>query len=73
MVGLANGPLIENPVMRHPAVLAKMVATIDHISGGRAGFNLVTTSNPDAALNFGMDGFTHHIEDILFGGEIFIQ
>ncbi|MBV9583274.1 MAG: NtaA/DmoA family FMN-dependent monooxygenase, partial [Alphaproteobacteria bacterium] len=29
------------------------------ISGGRAGWNLVTTSNPDAALNFGL---TEHME-----------
>ena len=29
------------------------------MSGGRAGWNLVTTSNPDAALNFGM---TEHME-----------
>ena len=32
------------------------------ISGGRAGWNLVTTSNPDAALNFGMDEQMEHAE-----------
>lgn len=30
----------------HPAAAAKMVATIDEISGGRAGVNLVAGSNP---------------------------
>lgn len=30
----------------HPAVAAKMVATIDEISGGRVGVNLVAGSNP---------------------------
>src|SRR5215813_6129812 len=30
----------------HPAVAAKMIATIDEISGGRAGVNLVAGSNP---------------------------
>src|SRR6202011_4823089 len=34
-------------------MLARRFASLDHISGGRAGWNLVTTSNPDAALNFG--------------------
>src|SRR6202023_1867005 len=34
-------------------------ASLDHISGGRAGWNLVTTSNPDSALNFGL---TEHME-----------
>jgi len=40
-------------------VIARRFASLDHISGGRAGWNLVTTSNPDAALNFGM---TEHME-----------
>jgi pyrimidine oxygenase len=30
----------------HPAVAAKMVATLDELSGGRAGVNLVAGSNP---------------------------
>ena len=29
------GPLIENPVMRHPAVLASSIATVDGVAGGR--------------------------------------
>src|SRR5262252_11167379 len=33
--------------------IARRFASLDHISAGRAGWNLVTTSNPDAALNFG--------------------
>jgi hypothetical protein len=33
--------------------IARRFASLDHISGCRAGWNLVTTSNPDAALNFG--------------------
>src|SRR5262249_60775173 len=32
----------------HPAVAAKMIATIDEISNGRAGINLVAGSNPIA-------------------------
>ena len=30
----------------HPAVVAKMVATLDQVSGGRVGLNLVSGSNP---------------------------
>ena len=36
-----------------PYMIARRFASLDHISGGRAGWNIVTTSNPDAALNFG--------------------
>ena len=42
-----------------PYHIARRFASLDHISGGRAGWNIVTTSNPDAALNFGM---TEHVE-----------
>ncbi|WP_241665589.1 LLM class flavin-dependent oxidoreductase [Teichococcus oryzae] len=35
-----------------PFHVARRFASLDHISGGRAGWNLVTTSNPDDALNF---------------------
>jgi FMN-dependent oxidoreductase (nitrilotriacetate monooxygenase family) len=42
-----------------PYMIARRFASLDHISGGRAGWNLVTTSNPDAALNFGL---TEHME-----------
>ena len=42
-----------------PYLVARRFASLDHISGGRAGWNLVTTSNPDSALNFGL---TEHME-----------
>ena len=42
-----------------PYHIARRFASLDHISGGRAGWNIVTTSNPDAALNFGL---TEHME-----------
>ena len=43
-----------------PYNVARMFASIDHISGGRAAWNVVTTSNRKAALNFSMDEhFTH--------------
>src|SRR6266536_4091971 len=42
--------------------IARRFASLDHLSDGRAGWNLVTTSNPDAALNFGMDEQMEHSE-----------
>ncbi len=36
-----------------PWHVARRFASLDHLSGGRAGWNIVTTANPDAALNFG--------------------
>ena len=37
-------------------------ASLDHISGGRAGWNVVTTANPDAAMNFGLEEHVEHGE-----------
>ena len=45
-----------------PYTIARRFASLDHISGGRAAWNLVTTSNPDAALNFGMEDHMEHGE-----------
>ena len=45
-----------------PYLIARRFASLDHISGGQAGWNLVTTSNPDAALNFGMTEHMEHSE-----------
>ncbi|HEX9466390.1 MAG TPA: LLM class flavin-dependent oxidoreductase [Alphaproteobacteria bacterium] len=45
-----------------PYHVARRFASLDHLSGGRAGWNIVTTSNPDAALNFGLDEHVEHDE-----------
>ena len=45
-----------------PYHIARRFASLDHISGGRAGWNIVTTSNPDSALNFGMTDHVEHDE-----------
>jgi FMN-dependent oxidoreductase (nitrilotriacetate monooxygenase family) len=45
-----------------PYHVARRFASLDHISDGRAGWNIVTTSNPDAALNFGLDDHMEHDE-----------
>ena len=51
--------------------IARRFASLDHISEGRAGWNLVTTSNPDAALNFGMDEQMEHAERYARAREFF--
>ena len=35
-----------------PYAIAERFAALDHITGGRAGWNIITTANDDAALNF---------------------
>ena len=45
-----------------PYHVARRFASLDHISNGRAGWNVVTTANPDAALNFGLIGHVEHDE-----------
>lgn len=45
-----------------PYHIARRFASLDHISDGRAAWNIVTTSNPDAALNFGLQDHMEHDE-----------
>src|SRR5689334_678150 len=42
-----------------PYHVARKFASLDHLSGGRAGWNVVTSGNPDESMNFGLD---HHLE-----------
>ncbi|ODR26466.1 LLM class flavin-dependent oxidoreductase [Mycolicibacterium porcinum] len=43
-----------------PYNLARRFASLDHVSGGRAGWNIVTTATVDAARNFGLDDLPDH-------------
>jgi FMN-dependent oxidoreductase (nitrilotriacetate monooxygenase family) len=43
-----------------PFNVARMFGSIDHISGGRAAWNVVTSSNARAALNFNLDEHIEH-------------
>lgn len=45
-----------------PYNLARLFGSLDHISGGRAGWNVVTTGNHSAAANFGLDAHPDHAE-----------
>ena len=43
-----------------PYHIARRFASIDHISNGRAGWNLVTSQNQEEAFNFGLDKHVDH-------------
>ncbi|MFG3556870.1 LLM class flavin-dependent oxidoreductase [Micromonospora sp. NPDC047557] len=43
-----------------PFNLARRFASLDHISGGRAGWNIVTTAGEQAARNFNLDRLPSH-------------
>jgi len=45
-----------------PYNLARTVASLDHISGGRAAWNIVTGSNKDDALQFNRESHVPHAE-----------
>jgi FMN-dependent oxidoreductase (nitrilotriacetate monooxygenase family) len=45
-----------------PFHVARRFSSLDHISGGRAGWNVVTTANPDASKNFGREDHMEHDE-----------
>ncbi|WP_431957962.1 LLM class flavin-dependent oxidoreductase [Nocardia lijiangensis] len=45
-----------------PYNLARLFSSLDHISGGRAGWNIVTTGTDVAAANFGLDRHPDHAE-----------
>ena len=45
-----------------PWDLARRFATLDHLSGGRAGWNIVTTTTPLVAANFGEDAHPEHAD-----------
>jgi len=44
----------------HPYLTARIVGTLDQVSGGRAGWNMVTGSSDFSAQNFGMDKLPPH-------------
>lgn len=45
-----------------PYLLARAFASLDHISGGRAGWNIVTSGRADEAANFGLDEVPDHAD-----------
>lgn len=45
-----------------PYHVARKFASLDHLSGGRAGWNVVTSGNPHEAMNFGREEHVEHDE-----------
>ncbi len=43
-----------------PYLLARLMGSLDQVSSGRAGWNMVTGSSDYAARNFGLDGLPEH-------------
>jgi FMN-dependent oxidoreductase (nitrilotriacetate monooxygenase family) len=52
-----------------PYAVARRVATLDHLSGGRAGWNVVTSTSQNEARNFGRDKHFAHDERYARAGE----
>jgi FMN-dependent oxidoreductase (nitrilotriacetate monooxygenase family) len=44
----------------HPYLTARIVGSLDQVSGGRAGWNMVTGSSDFSAMNFGLDKLPEH-------------
>lgn len=55
--GVTASTTYENPYM-----LARRFSTVDHLSGGRVGWNIVTSYLDSAARNFGLDTQVEHDE-----------
>jgi FMN-dependent oxidoreductase (nitrilotriacetate monooxygenase family) len=61
-----------NATFHEPYELARQLATLDHLSGGRAAWNVVTSSGPFFGENFRRGGFLDHDLRYARAGE-FIQ
>jgi long-chain alkane monooxygenase len=44
----------------HPFAHARRLSTLDHLTGGRIAWNIVTSYLPSAARNFGLDAMVRH-------------
>jgi len=53
----------------HPFSFARRVSTLDHLSGGRIGWNIVTSVSHNAAQNFGFDRIVPHDERYAWAAE----
>ena len=54
-----------------PYHIARKFASLDHISGGRAGWNVVTSGNPHEAMNFGLEEHVAHAARYRRAREVF--
>jgi FMN-dependent oxidoreductase (nitrilotriacetate monooxygenase family) len=47
-------------IQEHPFIFAKRISTLDHLTGGRVAWNIVTSHLDNAARNLGYDGLPSH-------------
>lgn len=52
--------MTSSVLQAHPYEFARRASTLDHISNGRLGWNIVTSTQESAARNFGQDRLTEH-------------
>ena len=53
----------------HPFGFARKLSTLDHLTGGRVGWNIVTSYLDNAARNFGLDALPEHDERYVWAEE----
>ena len=58
-----------NTTFNEPFEVARQFATLDHLSGGRAGWNMVTSSDAFTGANFRRGGFLVHADRYLRADE----
>jgi len=58
-----------NTTFNEPFEVARQFATLDHLSDGRAGWNIVTSSDAFTGENFRRDGFLEHADRYRRAGE----
>ena len=56
-IGLAT---TSNVMQNHPFNFARQISTLDHLSKGRIAWNIVTSTQENAARNFGLDALVEH-------------
>lgn len=59
-----------NTTFNEPYELAKQFATLDHLSDGRAAWNLVTSSDAFTGENFRRGGYLEHAQRYVRAGEV---
>lgn len=65
-LGLA---LTSSVLQAHPFDFARKISTLDHLSKGRIGWNIVTSSLDNSARNFGQHELTEHDERYAWAAE----
>jgi FMN-dependent oxidoreductase (nitrilotriacetate monooxygenase family) len=56
-------------ISHHPFVFARAVSTLDHLTNGRVGWNIVTSANERAFRNLGLPGNLSHEERYAWADE----